>query len=370
MSLKIPQERLLSHTKVETLRCIICHEITLFPSECLHCQNLFCSACFSTWKNIRNVCPLQCKGDFQIKPIHTRLKEIILSLQIACNNKPIGCLYTGNIVNVLIHEKKSCEYNKIKCPNGGCQAFVMKKELENHKKNCPYAVFTCQFCKIVSNKLANDHDCFTELKNNVERLQKKQQESSIIIQNLHQSLNRIKEEREGEKECETLMERSLTSHCKDLKNIIRKQITKEVNKKKDKLMKLDSGSLVVAVDFEGSYHKGFCCEKEVNLQWNTEKIVRQCGLCNKPNSEIRYFCKVCQNNLCVKCKPILICYGKCPIAHKLNKLTSKSLVSCSKCGIIVGANQSHWNDKNCQLMLCEKCFKQLNKVKKDKVLLL
>lgn len=356
MSLKIPQERLLFQTNVEALRCVICHEISLLPSECKSCQNIFCSECVTSWKQIKNICPLNCKGEFKIKPIHNTLKEIILSLKLSCTNNPIGCPFIGTMVEVLIHERKGCKYATIIC--AACKQTMLWKDSETHVAKCVFAKIECQFCKtLMMRKDFKVHNCFDELKNKIANLKWKQEEAREIIQELSRNLHGLREERENSKDCEAILEKLFSAQDKDLKGIIRKEVDKEVAKKIDKIKKLDSANVRVIVQMDDEYHKGFCCEKLINMQWIAEKVMKNCGVCNKNNFEIRYQCKICMKNFCTLCKTFPLDHRKCPKGHKFIKQEAKSSDICSKCGKIINASEIEWKDILCDLLICDNCMK-------------
>ena len=359
MSLKLPQERLLSQTNIEALRCVICHEISFLPSECQNCQNIFCSECVTSWRQIKNICPLNCKGEFKIKPIHNTLKEILLGLKLYCVNNPIGCPFIGTMVEILIHERKSCEYTMVVCVNSpACKQAIPRKDFANHVLKCVFTKIECQFCKtMIMKKDFKHHDCFHELRSKIANLQWKQKEAGDVIQELSRDLHDLKGERENSKCCETIMEKLFSTQDKDLKGIIRKEIDKEVAKKIDRIKKLDSANVRVIVQMDDEYHKGFCCEKLINMQWIAEKMMKNCGVCNKNNFEIRYQCKICMKNFCTLCKTFALDHRKCPNGHKLSKQETKSREICSKCGKIMNASEIVWKDILCDLMICDTCMK-------------
>jgi len=43
--------------------------------------------------------------------------------------------------------KDECQLITIPCPNKGCSASVVKKDLDKHLQQCGYRILNCQWCK-------------------------------------------------------------------------------------------------------------------------------------------------------------------------------------------------------------------------------
>lgn len=66
--------------------CKICLELALAPVECTKCENLFCMACASAWRDkqdkypppaIAPRCPNKCNGGFEFKQAHRLVRSQI-----------------------------------------------------------------------------------------------------------------------------------------------------------------------------------------------------------------------------------------------------------------------------------------------------
>lgn len=362
ISFKIHQDRIISAdiNKVETIRCIICHEIPLFALECKNCQNIFCQNCKVEWKKLKNNCPLQCKGEFLVQPIHKTLKDLIISLKITCKNKVLGCQKVDTLVNILIHEKKLCDYSEIFCPNMDGKLFLTKKNLEEHLLVCEFQTITCYFCQKTFKKHKKEtHNCIETLKNNIQKLKIIEENSALELENLSLELLDLQKENK-ENNIDKIIEKSINIHYKEIKNTIRKQINNEVYNEKSKLLKINFDKIIIPISSD-LYNLSCCSRTETNMIWIPKKQIKKCQTCKNKLNEVRYTCKVCHRFYCVKCKKVIIKDGKCPIDHKLEKTNVKNLNKLEGLSTVCyfcfnGNLTSGFMDRNCNLFICEKCF--------------
>ena len=360
----LPQNRLVFSNNLENLRCIICHEIPLFPLECSSCQNLFCENCVETWKKIRNSCPIQCKnGDFIVNSSHKTLKNTIISLRFSCENEVFGCEFIDNFMKVLIHERKKCDFIQVSCVNHECKEVFLKKNKEKHEKICEFQEFFCGFCGEKLRKYEEkEHNCIEILRKNVENLKKKLENSSVFLGKLEEKLFILKEG-DKEKKCEDICEKAFNYQYKDLKSVIRKQISKEITKKKQDLLRILPENLNISMKNDEYLLKTeLCCENSRNLQWMMTTADKKCEICMKNSkNKIRFFCKICEKCYCLQCKKISFFNEKCPLLHKfvnINNIVDRIGKECCLCQKNEGILK--W-DKKCQLVFCEVCFKTKEK---------
>ena len=60
------------------------------------------------------------------------------------------------------HEKV-CGYELIMCLNPGCEAWIARQEMSNHRMECLYGIEVCEFCikEVIRMRMADHlrHDC-------------------------------------------------------------------------------------------------------------------------------------------------------------------------------------------------------------------
>lgn len=145
----IPKERVINSENIEIIedliKCSICFEILCKPYECDICGSLFCEDCINEWLKVNLSCPMKCQNFKMIKarPGTRRLFNLI---KLKCINSP-ECSYTCDYWDMFEHEK-TCQFQKIRCPNGACEYAGVFSDLKNHIANkCPYMNVECGFCK-------------------------------------------------------------------------------------------------------------------------------------------------------------------------------------------------------------------------------
>ena len=84
------------------------------------------------------------------KQYSSTIRILIQNKQIKCINRNKGCNWQGVISNFESHLNNECLYQKIKCPNNGCDKTILKKELNSHLINCDYIKkiikVKCNYC--------------------------------------------------------------------------------------------------------------------------------------------------------------------------------------------------------------------------------
>ena len=352
---RILQERLLFTTNIESLRCIICHEIPLCPFECAMCQSIFCSECIASWQRIKNICPLQCPPPLTLKPMIKPLHNMIKSLKLTCINKPKGCPFEGDYVRMQIHEYKECGYRLTHCENACLEEGLLIKDLEKHSEICVFSKKICFCCGVEINKFEQkSHNCLLILIKKKDNLTKKLKKTEVFIEKCENLIVELKEEHNVYVGYEKNIEKFLNNQIKDVRGVIRKQIDREVEKNRYKLKKIDPQRIEINITDE--YKVGFCCEKQINLNFLPEKIIKICKNCGLNRYETRFNCKICDRNYCIKCKKPEFNQGKCPINHKyvFTKIESQNSWICWYC--LERGKNFCWLDKACEIMICEQCY--------------
>eukprot|EP01016_Furgasonia_blochmanni_P039947 TRINITY_DN5033_c0_g2_i5.p1 TRINITY_DN5033_c0_g2~~TRINITY_DN5033_c0_g2_i5.p1 ORF type:complete len:246 (+),score=0.21 TRINITY_DN5033_c0_g2_i5:208-945(+) len=49
--------------------CGICFEFSQSLRQCVKCRNSFCKACIERWREVKDQCPLRCRGSFQVREL-------------------------------------------------------------------------------------------------------------------------------------------------------------------------------------------------------------------------------------------------------------------------------------------------------------
>ena len=103
-------------------KCNICFKIMDSPTDCENCGHSICYECINKLK-----CPFGCKNK-SLKPSSMAIKNILSNLKFKCLNEE--CKEVILYSDVKRHDN-ICEFQKIICPNNGCNKKLLKKELEN-----------------------------------------------------------------------------------------------------------------------------------------------------------------------------------------------------------------------------------------------
>ena len=145
----IPKERILNYEKIliieDLVKCSICLEILCKPFECEICGSLFCEDCINEWLKINVSCPMKCEN-FKMIRARPNTRKMLNLIKLRCINYP-DCKYSCEYWEIFEHEK-TCQFQKIQCPNGKCEFQGSFKELRTHmNKDCNYLIIECGFCK-------------------------------------------------------------------------------------------------------------------------------------------------------------------------------------------------------------------------------
>ena len=111
------------------------------------CGHIFCRNCISLQIELYNICPIENKELkkeqlFDVKILSSKIQKQI----IYCKNKKKGCPWEGPLLDLKVHLINQCDFRIFSCVNESCDFKAEKEEILNHKENCLYRNFTCEFC--------------------------------------------------------------------------------------------------------------------------------------------------------------------------------------------------------------------------------
>lgn len=98
--------------------CVDCDNVSILPLECASCESLLCTDCAQELIESSKPCPY-CKTDLQIRKTSVYALNIYSAYMLSCSYKSNGCIYRGNVENMLGHEA-SCEYAIFTCSSPLC----------------------------------------------------------------------------------------------------------------------------------------------------------------------------------------------------------------------------------------------------------
>jgi hypothetical protein len=194
-NVKITENLCLDKNNFDLLKCPICNCIPVFPKSCSKCECLICNRCLSNHSTISNLCPNKsCNQAFTEKCIPRLVSSLLNNTLIKCPNFP-NCIEEKKIVELLEH-LQACKHTVRIAKCNGCSKNVsttnelkeiishvmdcqsisegcryctepqMRKDMQEHLKNCPEFPIKCQEC-FLSYKRKDSHliqDCLKRLK--------------------------------------------------------------------------------------------------------------------------------------------------------------------------------------------------------------
>ena len=138
---------------IQKLICCLCKGILYYPLQD-ECEHIFCEKCYKIFcPNPPFKCPISDK--YILQPLELNgLKLILNDLNIFCPNE---CDWNGKYIDLIEH-KKICPNEFIKCPFHKCPYEIIRKNFENHKKNCIFRYEECSYCsEIMQVYLLDEH---------------------------------------------------------------------------------------------------------------------------------------------------------------------------------------------------------------------
>ncbi|XP_075871815.1 E3 ubiquitin-protein ligase PDZRN3-B isoform X3 [Nelusetta ayraudi] len=150
-------------------KCNLCNKVLEEPLT-TPCGHVFCSGCVLPWVVQRSSCPVQCQRISAKELNHVLpLKNLILKLEIKCDNHGRGC---GAVVRLqhLAEHAESCDFAPAKCRHRGCGELLSLRDVDAHmRETCelrPAGVCEagCGLTLTVRERRLGGHCCVSALK--------------------------------------------------------------------------------------------------------------------------------------------------------------------------------------------------------------
>lgn len=114
-------------------KCNLCNKVLEEPLT-TPCGHVFCSGCVLPWVVQQSSCPVQCQRISAKELNHVLpLKNLILKLEIKCDNHARGCDVVVKLQHLAEHAE-ICEYAPVKCRNRGCEDVFNLRDLGAHMR--------------------------------------------------------------------------------------------------------------------------------------------------------------------------------------------------------------------------------------------
>uniref|UniRef100_A0A8D3B0P1 PDZ domain containing RING finger 3b n=1 Tax=Scophthalmus maximus TaxID=52904 RepID=A0A8D3B0P1_SCOMX len=114
-------------------KCNLCNKVLEDPLT-TPCGHVFCSGCVLPWVVQRSSCPVKCQRISARELNHVLpLKNLILKLEIKCDNHARGC---GAVVQLqhLAEHADACDYGPAACTNRGCGEVLSRRDVDAHAR--------------------------------------------------------------------------------------------------------------------------------------------------------------------------------------------------------------------------------------------
>jgi len=159
----LPLDIFLHQDLLEEVICFIGQGV-LYDPVVLPCSHRFCRNCISIWLESHSNCPV-CKCDSRIQDIKSDdgVWRIIKSFKTRCGNQQ--CKWEGRYSERQNHIEKYCEFQQI-CCDYDCGSYMMRKELDEHKKICDNRRITCKDCGLEIRKIKweqHENECLNKI---------------------------------------------------------------------------------------------------------------------------------------------------------------------------------------------------------------
>ena len=142
----------------EPLICRLCRLPAREPRLSKCCRYNFCESCLVERANTKSskliTCPICSDYDFRTD-VNRQARMEVLSLQVYCPNKAMGCSWRGkipDITNHMIKDQDGCPVVSVKCR---CGKTVVRGNLTEHYRNdCPLTpqMTNCPYCEVRGEK--------------------------------------------------------------------------------------------------------------------------------------------------------------------------------------------------------------------------
>lgn len=150
-------------------KCNLCNKVLEDPLT-TPCGHVFCAGCVLPWVVQQSSCPVKCQRISTKELNHVLpLKNLILKLEIKCDNHARGCEKIVKLQHLAEHAEM-CDYSPAKCRNKGCNEVLNLKDMDAHmRESCDYrAVGICESgCGLMlthKEQKLNNHCCLKALK--------------------------------------------------------------------------------------------------------------------------------------------------------------------------------------------------------------
>ncbi|XP_063330843.1 E3 ubiquitin-protein ligase PDZRN3-B isoform X1 [Pelmatolapia mariae] len=150
-------------------KCNLCNKVLEDPLT-TPCGHVFCSGCVLPWVVQQSSCPVKCQRISTKELNHVLpLKNLILKLEIKCDNHARGCDAVVKLQHLAEHAEM-CDYSPAKCRNRGCSEVLNLRDVDAHmRETCDYRpVGVCESgCGLMltqKEQKSNGHCCLRALK--------------------------------------------------------------------------------------------------------------------------------------------------------------------------------------------------------------
>ncbi|XP_043978202.1 E3 ubiquitin-protein ligase PDZRN3-B isoform X1 [Gambusia affinis] len=114
-------------------KCNLCNKVLEDPLT-TPCGHVFCSGCVLPWVVQQSSCPVKCQRISAKELNHVLpLKNLILKLEIKCDNHARGCEAVVTLQHLAEHAE-TCDFSPAKCGNRGCEEVVSARDLDAHMR--------------------------------------------------------------------------------------------------------------------------------------------------------------------------------------------------------------------------------------------
>uniref|UniRef100_UPI0037E842AC E3 ubiquitin-protein ligase PDZRN3-B isoform X2 n=1 Tax=Semicossyphus pulcher TaxID=241346 RepID=UPI0037E842AC len=150
-------------------KCNLCNKVLEDPLT-TPCGHVFCSGCVLPWVVQQSSCPVKCQRISAKELNHVLpLKNLILKLEIKCDNHARGCDVVVKLQHLAKHAEM-CDYSPVKCRNKGCSEVLNLRDIDDHmRESCdlrPAGICEsgCGLMLVHKEQRLNNHCCLRALK--------------------------------------------------------------------------------------------------------------------------------------------------------------------------------------------------------------
>ncbi|KAM9758381.1 E3 ubiquitin-protein ligase PDZRN3-B isoform 2-T2 [Menidia menidia] len=114
-------------------KCNLCNKVLEEPLT-TPCGHVFCSGCVLPWVVQQSSCPVKCQRISAKELNHVLpLKNLILKLEIKCDNHARGCDAVVKLQHLAEHAE-ACGYSPAKCGHEGCDRVLSLRDVDAHMR--------------------------------------------------------------------------------------------------------------------------------------------------------------------------------------------------------------------------------------------